>query len=117
MKNTIFNLEKIIASIVTCRDTINDLEVILKRSFSRNIELDFSGIEFISRSATHELLLVKERLENRIFNKKSIIFSNMNIDVSEMIRTVAANRVAPRRHSEDQKSKIVSAEQFLSQKS
>ncbi len=117
MKHIKLDLQKIIAPIITSRDAINKLEAMIKKSWFNEVELDFSDIQFISRSATHELLLMKERFYNRMFLKKSIIFSNMNIDVSEMIRTVAANRVAPKKHTDEQKSKIVSVEQFLSQKS
>ncbi len=117
MKHTKLDMQKIIAPIITSRDAINKLEAMIKKTLFNEIELDFSNIQFISRSATHELLLMKERFSNRIFLKKNIIFSNMDIDVSEMVRIVAANRVAPKKHTDDQKSKIVSVEQFLSQKS
>ncbi len=117
MKNIKFDMKKIIAPIISSRDSINRLEVIIKRTVFKEVELDFTDIQFISRSATHELLLMKERLANRLFLKKSIVFLNMNVDVFNMIRIVAANRVAPKKHTDDQKSKIVSVEQFLSQKS
>jgi len=116
MKTIVLDIEKIIAPIISSRDSINRLEGIIRRMRSNNIELDFSNIDFISRAATHELLLMKERLLYRLFFKKVITFINMNIDVFNMIRIVAANRVAPKEHIDDQELEIVSVEQLLSRK-
>jgi len=116
METIVLDIEKIIAPIVSSRDSINRLEGIIRRMRSNNIELDFSNIDFISRAATHELLLMKERLLYRLFFKKVITFINMNIDVFNMIRIVAANRVAPKEHIDDQELEIVSVEQLLSRK-
>ena len=116
MKTIVLDIEKIIAPIVSSRDSINRLEGIIRRMRSNNIELDFSNIDFISRAATHELLLMKERLLYQLFFKRVIVFTNMNIDVFNMIRIVAANRVAPKEHIDDQELEIVSVEQLLSRK-
>ena len=54
--------------------------------------MDFINVKFISRSAAHALLLMKENLRN----KKNISFINTNKDVAEMLRAVAANRIIPK---------------------
>lgn len=83
----------VLAPIVSSREIINEiLEKQINEQASIEVILDFNKIDFISRSAAHELLKLKERFENKKTNKKEIIFINMNATVSNMIRTVAANR-------------------------
>jgi len=113
MKNNKLNIKTILAPIITSRDTISKLEAIINKRPYKIVELDFSDIEFISRSAAHELLVMKERLANRWFFKKDIIISNTNSDVSEMIRIVAANRAVPKKINKDTKVKIVNFSEFL----
>jgi len=86
-------VSRILAPIISSRDIIDILEKTIKKTDTRSIDLDFSDVKFISRSATHALLLMKERLQA----KKDISFLNTNEDVTNMVRIVAANRIIPKK--------------------
>ncbi|MDO8429967.1 MAG: hypothetical protein Q7S73_01200 [bacterium] len=100
MKNepkTIINVAETLAAIIGSRDITNTyLTEAINDSKTSTVDLDFQNVEFISRSATHELLSLKEDLSRKYFNKKTISFINANKDVSEMFRIVAANRALPK---------------------
>jgi hypothetical protein len=69
---------------------------VIVKSWTKAIDLDFNNVEFVSRSAAHELLLLRDSLNSRFFMRKEINFVNANNDVTNMLRIVAANRVAPK---------------------
>jgi anti-anti-sigma regulatory factor len=89
-------VSKKLASIIGSRDVAYSLKSIIEKTHSKTIDLDFHDVEFVSRSAAHELLLLKETLNKRFFRKKVINFVNASDNVSEMFRTVAANRALPK---------------------
>jgi len=82
-------ISRLLAPIVSSRDVIDVLEKAIKKTNIKLVDLDFSNVKFISRSAAHALLLMKERLQA----KKNISFINTNKDVTNMLRVVAANRI------------------------
>lgn len=89
-------LFKILAPVISSREIITEiLEKKISAENAQTIILDFSDIKFISRSAAHEFLLLKERFNNKRSYKKTIDFINMENSVAEMIRIVAANRAYP----------------------
>ena len=69
------------------RTTVNS--IFEKSTNDNKIIADFSGIDFISRAAAHELLNVKEQL-----NKKNIYlsFTNINNEVFQMIAKVEKSK-------------------------
>lgn len=91
-KNSI-NLLKKIAKNISSRDVVQKLNPIIEKINAKRIELDFNDIEFISRSAAHELLLIKEKWFYK--QKKKLIFQNTNDDVKKMIKAVASSRAIP----------------------
>lgn len=96
LKNTI-NAAKIIAPIIGSRDSIDRLRKAVINAKSKLVDLDFKDVEFISRSAAHELLIMKEDLRRRLLRqKKEVVYTNTNKDVTEMFRIVAANRAVPK---------------------
>lgn len=95
-KKTI-DLAEIIAPVISSRDVIEDLEKVVLKTDARSVDLNFAKVEFVSRSAAHALLKIKENLQRRILNKKVIFFTNTNKDVAEMLRIVAPHKVAPRK--------------------
>ncbi|MDP2928605.1 MAG: hypothetical protein Q8O01_00895 [Candidatus Omnitrophota bacterium] len=97
------DISKSLAPIVGSRDVVSNLKKIIDKAHAKAINLDFSAVEFVSRSAAHELLVLKEKLNKSFFKKKVINFINASDNVTEMFRTVAANRALP-------KSKIEAAE-------
>ncbi len=82
------SVSDLLAPIVSSRDIVALLEKDIKKSNAKLVDLDFSNVKFISRSAAHALLLLKEKLRA----KTDISFINTNDDVMDMLRLVAANR-------------------------
>jgi anti-anti-sigma regulatory factor len=95
------DIAKSIASIVSSRDVVYSLRKTINKAHAKTIDLDFSAVEFVSRSAAHELLVLKEKLNKSLLRKKTINFINASDNVSEMFRTVAANRALPKTKPED----------------
>ncbi|OIP75206.1 MAG: hypothetical protein AUK07_01980 [Parcubacteria group bacterium CG2_30_36_21] len=87
-ENRIIDIAKVIAPILSSRDVIANLEQIIIKAFSEKVDLDFKNVKFISRSAAYELLRLKERVFYK--NKKQIRFVNLNQNVSQMLKIVAA---------------------------
>lgn len=84
-----------IAKIVSSRDLVRNLEKEISKKQHNLVELDFTDVEFISRSAAHELLALQEKMRTRRFKKKEVRFINTNEDVKNMLRIVAANKAMP----------------------
>ena len=92
VKEISINIANLLAPIISSRDIIAILEKSIKKTDSRSVNLDFIKVKFISRSAAHALLLMKERLQA----KKELSFINTNEDITNMLRIVAANRIVPK---------------------
>ncbi len=90
------NVAKTLAPIVGSRDLMPVLAEAVNKTDAQSVDLDFSEVEFVSRSAAHALLLMKEDLQRKWVNKKYIAFVNASENVQEMFRVVAANRAVPR---------------------
>lgn len=97
-RKTIINIADLLPSIISSRDVVNILIKNIKKTKTKLVDLDFSKIDFISRSAAHSFLLMKEDIQRVEFNKKEIHFINANKEVSEMFRVVAANRAFPKQN-------------------
>jgi len=89
-------MAKSLARIISSRDAAASLRSLISRSSSKAIDLDFQNVEFVSRSAAHELLLLKDRFDRAICRRKAISFINANNEVAGMLRAVAASRAVPR---------------------
>jgi hypothetical protein len=83
-----------VAPIVASRDAVATLEKKISQSSANSIQVNLENVDFISRSAAHELLQVKESLASHT-PKKTIEFTNANDTVATMIRVVASNRAMP----------------------
>lgn len=95
-KSTI-KIAEVLATILSSRDLIDNLKIVILKADAKSVDLDFSKVEFISRSAAHALLVMKEDLRS---HKKEAYFINANKDVENMLRTVAANRALPKKKPE-----------------
>jgi len=93
---TTIKIAENIASIISSRDIADILENAISKHKSKKLDLDFSNVEFISRSAAHALLSMKEDLQRRVIKKKEISFINTNEEVEKMFRIIAANRALPK---------------------
>ena len=93
---TTINVAKILAPIVGSRDLMPILAESVNKADAKSVDLDFSEVEFVSRSAAHALLLMKEDLQRKWRNKKYIAFVNAAENVQEMFRAVASNRAMPK---------------------
>lgn len=105
-KNTI-NVATTVAPVLASRDVINTLKVEIEKFVSQAVQLDFAQVEFISRSAAHELLRLKESLAAQD-NKKTIEFINAKEEVANMLRIVASNRAIPKATEDTSSIKTVS---------
>jgi len=85
-------LVKVIAPNVSSRDAISLVDQKIKRSKSKEIILDFSSVEFLSRSASKELLRAQRELERRWFRRKKISFSNVSKDVQDVLDASSVTR-------------------------
>src|SRR4030042_1050018 len=65
VKEISINIANLLAPIISSRDIIDILEKSIKKTDSRSVNLDFINVKFISRSAAHALLLMKERLQTK----------------------------------------------------
>jgi len=91
------NIAEAIATIIGSRDLIDSLAKSVSKSKANLVELDFKKVKFVSRSAAHALLSIKEDFLRKDSNKKELVFINANKDVETMLRIVAANRALPKR--------------------
>lgn len=84
---------------ISSRDAI---ALLFNRKFEpeQNIIIDFSEVEFITRSATHQLLKEIERLEERF--KCTVTLESTPTEVSSMLKIVRESLV----HSIKQKSDV-----------
>lgn len=82
------DIAKNIASILGSRDVVESLEQLLIKSAKQEVNLDFKNVKFISRSAAYQLLRLKEKLFYK--NKIKLRFINLNPNVSQMLKIVAA---------------------------
>lgn len=92
-KKSTINIADLIAPLVSSRDTLSILRQEVEKTATEAVDFDFQNVEFISRSAAHEFLLLKEELHQKNIQ---INFIHTNSDVTEMLRIVAANRAVPK---------------------
>jgi len=100
MKNTnkrTIRLFTAIAPMIGSRDVVSALRESIRQMAASTVDLDFADIAFISRSAAHEFLVLKDELKKRNIDLQ---FINAENEVAEMLRVVAANRTVPRAKDE-----------------
>jgi len=116
MKNSpkkALNIAELVAPIVGSRDAVRVLEKMISKEKAKSIDLDFRDVEFVSRSATHEFLIMKETVARKALNKKTIAFINLNQNVKDMFRAVAANRAVPKSAKPELEPRISSIESLM----
>ena len=65
MKNVYtIKIKDTIASTINSRDIVAKISKIIKKVPAKTIVLDFSNVDFVSRSATHELLKLKNQFNS-----------------------------------------------------
>ncbi len=102
-------VSRLLASIISSRDVIDLLEKTIKKFNTDSVILDFSNVKFVSRSAAHALLLMRERLQL----KRDITFVNANEDVANMLRIVAANMIVSKKQKPEFNPKKISINSLL----
>lgn len=93
--NNTISIVQTIAPIVSSRDLVRNLEKVIAKVKADLVDLDFINVEFISRSAAHEMIMLQERMRIKRFKKKDVRFTNTNDEVKKMLRIVAANKAMP----------------------
>ncbi|MEK7167483.1 MAG: STAS domain-containing protein [Patescibacteria group bacterium] len=111
--NTTINIAYRIAPIISSRDVVDNLENDISKLKTEMVCLDFAEVDFISRSAAHEFLSLKEKLKRRLLKKKEVVFINTNDDVKKMLRIVAANGAVPERSKPMFEAKAVSISSLM----
>ena len=91
-KSVKINIAEKTASILGSRDVVQSLDKLIKKTKNDLVDFDFAKVDFVSRSAAHELLLSKEKFKRQ---SKTISFINANQGITKMLRIVAANRALP----------------------
>src|SRR3989344_7261551 len=104
---TTINIATRVAPVLASRDVITALKSEIEKLATQQVQLDFAQVEFVSRSAAHELLRLKESLAAQD-NKKTVEFINANDEVANMLRTVASNRAIPKVAEDTSSIKTVS---------
>lgn len=96
-KITSIGVAQLLAPNINSRDVAIELRSAVKAKDAKFVDLDFSDVTFISRSAAHELLQMKNDFKYLTASKEKVIaFVNTHDNVSEMLRIVAANRALPK---------------------
>lgn len=93
-KKYTIKIAQVVAPIVGSRDIVHSLAAIIKKSRSSVVDLDFEHVNFISRSAAHEFLLLKEKFQQQ--KNIRLSFSHADENVANMLRVVASNRAVPK---------------------
>ncbi len=94
-RKTSLNVANLAAPIVGSMDVVSALRAAIAKTRTKSVDLDFKNVEFVSRSAAHEILSMKRDLERMILKKKDVAFINMHDEVRNMFRVVAANIAVP----------------------
>jgi anti-anti-sigma regulatory factor len=106
-ENNTINVASVVAPVLASRDVISTLKREIEKNAAQQVQLDFADVEFVSRSAAHELLRLKEQLLTQE-KKQEVEFTNANDEVSQMLRTVASNRAMPKQSAQATPLKTVS---------
>lgn len=105
----------LVAPIISSRDVMSAVREEVERQLQPVVQLDFADVQFISRSAAHELLQMKEQLANKD-PKIQVEFQNTSGDVAKMLRVVASNRAVPQQSIESAEIKAVSIDELTHDK-
>ncbi len=109
------NMATLVAPIISSRDVFLAVREEIERQSQPVVQLDFADVQFISRSAAHELLQMKEQLANKE-PKVQVEFQDTSGDVAKMLRVVASNRAVPKEPTEPTEIKAVSINELTQEK-
>ena len=74
MDRVVIDVSTTLAPIVGSRDIAHSLRSLILKARSKSVDLDFKNVEFLSRSAAHELLTLKDELSHSFLRKKIVNF-------------------------------------------
>lgn len=97
-----------LAAILASRDITRSLKKLILAARTPEVSLDFKNVEFISRSAAHELLLLQDELAKWPPQAIALSFINTNKDVAAMFQVVASSRISPKKRPSDLHIKTIS---------
>jgi anti-anti-sigma regulatory factor len=103
-----------IATIVASRDIAHTLSKLILAVRASEVSLDFKNVEFISRSAAHELLLLQDELAKWVPQAIALSFINTNKHVVDMLKVVASSRISPKKPPSDLHIKTISLDSLRS---
>lgn len=105
------NVATVVAPVLASRDVINVLQNEIKKNDVPSVQLNFEQVDFISRSAAHELLKMKERFASQD-HKRTIELTNTSEEVTKMLRVVASNRAVPKTKEKSIEIETISIEEL-----
>jgi anti-anti-sigma regulatory factor len=97
MERTVVHLSKVFHSGISARDAVKK---IFEEKHQKNLVLDFSNINFVTRSAADQLLKEKSKSGS---SDTLIRFINVSTPVSRMFNAVEASKKQPRLLLEEKK--------------
>lgn len=110
-QNISINVASVVAPVLASRDVINILRNEIDKNNAPLIQLNLDHVEFISRSAAHELLRLKEWFSSQE-HKKTIELTNASDEVTKMLRVVASNRAVPKVKKNSSEIETISIEEL-----
>jgi anti-anti-sigma regulatory factor len=110
----LINVADKLATVVASRDITRTLEKLILDARESEVSLDFKNVDFISRSAAHELLMLQEELARRVCQAIQLSFVNTNKHVATMLKVVAASRTSPKKPPSDLHIKTISFDSLRS---
>jgi len=96
IKHSTIDVAEKISKTLSSRDVLEILVKEIRSVPGKQVNLDFSKVEIISRSVAHELLKIQADFDRKIIFSKRVNFVNTNENVSKMLRIVASNLALPR---------------------
>ena len=84
-----------ISEIISSRDISHVLKQRIEAADSYRVNLDFNKVQFVSRSAAHQLISLQRSLAE-LEQPILLNFKNTSENVTTMLRAVAANSVVPK---------------------
>ena len=99
-----------IAPMIGSRDVVHALKDVIDQVNVSAFDMDFADVAFVSRSAAHEFLVLKDEMKKKNIDLQ---FINAKNEVAEMLRIVAANRAVPRLKDEPHFERVTLAALFV----
>lgn len=110
----VINVAHKLAIIVASRDITHNLKQLVLAARLPKVSLDFQDVEFVSRSAAHELLVLREELSKKSPHAVELSFINTDEHVANMLKIVDSSRISPKKRPSNLHIKKISFDSLRS---